>query len=156
MIKYYLIERRSWISLFLCLQVLILFVAYIDTAIPFLPILYIVFLSMIIFIFFLVIRFNKETKFYKSLIDWENILIYLALLLDESPFEKIVESSITSQTDRLRMTSTSNLVSLEQEKDELLAWIHEVKTPLTAMHLMIDRIEESMKGNLTMNGYGSI
>lgn len=31
---------------------------------------------------------------------------------------------------------------LDKEKDDLLAWIHEVKTPLTAMKLMIDRMED--------------
>ena len=41
-------------------------------------------------------------------------------------------------------------MTLEQEKDELLSWIHEVKTPLTAMHLMIDRLDdETMKTHLT-------
>ena len=35
-------------------------------------------------------------------------------------------------------------MTLEQEKDELLSWIHEVKTPLTAMHLMIDRLDDEM------------
>ena len=40
-------------------------------------------------------------------------------------------------------------MSLEQEKDELLSWIHEVKTPLTAMQLMIDRLDnETMKSHL--------
>ena len=41
-------------------------------------------------------------------------------------------------------------MSLEEEKDELLAWIHEVKTPLTAMHLMIERVDdETIKIKLT-------
>ena len=41
-------------------------------------------------------------------------------------------------------------MTLEQEKDELLSWIHEVKTPLTAMHLMIDRMDdEKLKSHLT-------
>lgn len=39
---------------------------------------------------------------------------------------------------------------MTQEKDELLAWIHEIKTPLTAMHLIIERLENrEVKANLT-------
>ena len=49
MIKKYVMERKSWILLFIFVQVLLLFIAYIDSAIPFMPILYIVFLSMILF-----------------------------------------------------------------------------------------------------------
>ncbi len=38
-----------------------------------------------------------------------------------------------------------------QEKDELLAWIHEIKTPLTAMHLMIERLEnQEVKSKLNV------
>ena len=45
---------------------------------------------------------------------------------------------------------SENRWSLEEEKDELLAWIHEVKTPLTAMHLMIERVDdEKLKSQLT-------
>ena len=41
-------------------------------------------------------------------------------------------------------------MTLEEEKDDLLSWIHEVKTPLTAMHLMIERLDdETMKAQLT-------
>ena len=57
-------------------------------------ILYIVFLSMIIFIIFLIIRYNKETKFYKSLEEWENNLDLTSMPNAESPFEKIIENSI--------------------------------------------------------------
>jgi two-component system, OmpR family, bacitracin resistance sensor histidine kinase BceS len=150
MIKQFLIERRSWILLFVCLHGLFLFVASIDSAIPFTPILYIVFLSMIIFIIFLIIRFHRETKFFKSLEEWEQDLDVSAITPAESPFEKIIEQAMMNQTRRLKQEASQNLVTLEVEKDELLAWIHEVKTPLTAMHLMIeDMNEDTLKAKLT-------
>ena len=102
MIKKYLIERRSWIILFLFLQFFIIFVSYFDSTIPLMPILYIVFLSMIIFIIFLIIRYNKETKFYKSLEAWENNLDLTSISNPESPFEKIIENSVTNQTELLK------------------------------------------------------
>ncbi|MNI10738.1 Sensor histidine kinase GraS [compost metagenome] len=112
--------------------------------------LYLVFLSMIFFTIFLVIRYNKETRFYKSLEERENNLDLTSIASPESPFEHIIENSMTRQIDLLQRTASDNLMTLEQEKDDILAWIHEVKTPLTAMHLMIDRLnDEAMKTHLT-------
>lgn len=144
MIKAYIIERRSWIGLFILLQALILFISFIDSAIPFLPLLYIVFLSALIFIIFFIFRYHRETKFFTSLMERENNLDLSTLIEADRPFERIVENSMVSQTELLKQTFTKNLVDLEQEKDDLLAWIHEVKTPLTAMHLMIDRLEDEV------------
>ncbi|WP_141430441.1 sensor histidine kinase [Bacillus sp. 03113] len=149
MIKRYLIEKRSWIILFLFMQFLIIFIAYIDSTIPLKAILYIVFLFIIIFSIFLIIRYNKETKFYKSLQEWEYNLDVAGLADPESPFEKMIEKSITHQADLLNQITSQNLMTVAQEKDDLLSWIHEVKTPLTAMHLMIERLEDaSLKSHL--------
>ncbi|MFH7820036.1 sensor histidine kinase [Neobacillus thermocopriae] len=150
MIKKYWIERKSWILLVLFLEALTLVIAYLDSAIPVLPILYIVFLSLLIFILFLFYRYQKETKFFKSLQEWDNDLDVTRLADAESPFEKIIETSVVNQTELLKRESSYNQMTLEQEKDDLLAWIHEVKTPLTAMSLMIDRLEdEKLKASLT-------
>lgn len=150
MIKKFILERLSWIAIFAFLQLFLLFVAFIDNAIPFTSILYIVFLSLVIFILFLVIRYPKETKFYKSLEEREDNLDLTGLAEPESPFEQIVEKGIIEQTERLKKVALQNQTALEQEKDELLSWIHEVKTPLTAMSLMIDRLQdEKLKTNLT-------
>lgn len=150
MIRKYIIERRSWIMLFMLQQLLIIFVAFIDSAIPLQSILYLVFLSMILFTIFLVFRYNKETRFYKSLEERDDNLDLTSIASSESPFEAIIENSMTNHIELLKKSASLNLMNLEQEKDDLLSWIHEVKTPLTAMHLMIDRIEdETMKTHLT-------
>ncbi|GIN74465.1 sensor protein BceS [Bacillus sp. J14TS2] len=150
MIKRFIIERYSWIFLFLFLQLLLVFVAYIDPSIPLTPILYITFLSSFLFIIFLVIRYQKETRFYKSLNEWSPDLDLTTIIQAESPFEQIIEEALANQTQQLKKESTTHFLSLEQEKDDLLSWIHEVKTPLTAMQLIIDRLEDdTMKTQLT-------
>ncbi|MGG4501227.1 sensor histidine kinase [Paenibacillus polymyxa] len=150
MIKKYLTERRSWILLFVCQQMLILLIAYVDTAIPLMPILYVVFLSMLVFLVFLIVRYPKETKFYRALEEWEGPLQLTGMGEPESPFERIIEHKIVHQTERLQQMISQNQLTLEHEKDELLSWIHEVKTPLTAMHLMIERLDDkSLKAQLT-------
>lgn len=149
MIKTFLRERLSWILLFLFMQLFSLFIAYIDSAVPFLPILYSVFLSMLIFSFFLITRYHKETKFYRNFLEWENGLDITTITNANSPFEEIIEEGITSLAEKQKQLLSENLLLLEQEKDELLSWIHEVKTPLTTLHLIIDRIEdEKIKAQL--------
>ncbi|MDR7074027.1 sensor histidine kinase [Fictibacillus barbaricus] len=150
MIFRYLVERRSWIALFLIQQLILALIAYLDPAIPLTSIGYIIFISVIVFIVFLHFRYQKESSFYNQLEEWEKDFDTSRLTIPSSPFERIVENSIIEQTEHLKRTSFHNRVELEQEKDELLAWIHEVKTPLTAMHLMIQRMDNHpLKPGLT-------
>ncbi|MFJ7744466.1 sensor histidine kinase [Peribacillus sp. NPDC097295] len=150
MIKNFILERFSWIACYLFFHLFILFVAYVDSAIPFPPVLYMVFLSFIMFCIFLTVRYKKETKFYRSLAEQDDNLDLSNIADPESPFERIIERSISNQIDYLKHTASQGQMTLEQEKDELLAWIHEVKTPLTALHLMMDRIQdEELKSHMT-------
>jgi two-component system, OmpR family, bacitracin resistance sensor histidine kinase BceS len=150
MIKRFIQERRSWILFFFFQQFILLFIAYIDSAIPFSSMSYIVFLSFVIFIFFLFLRYQSETAFFKKLEERENDLDISNLSTSKSPFERIVEKSITQQTEHLRITASKNRIQIEQEKDEILSWIHEVKTPLTALHLMVQRMDDDpLKSHLT-------
>ena len=150
MIRKYLLEKASWILFFLFLQLSILFVTYLDSAIPLAAVLYVVLLTTLMFFLFLFIRYKKETRFYKSLAEREDNLDLTNIPEPGSPFEKIIEESINNQSELLKELVTKSQINLEQEKDDLLTWIHEVKTPLTAMRLMIDRLEKgSLKTHLT-------
>ncbi|KOP82795.1 sensor histidine kinase [Cytobacillus solani] len=144
MIRTYLKERRSWILFFITIQLLSLIIGYIDSAGSFRSVQYYVFLSTIIFIVFITVRYHKESRFYLSLEERDNDFDVSSIPEPESPFEWIIENSITNQVMRLKNESEQNLLLLEQEKDDLLSWIHEVKTPLTAINLMIDRIDDKM------------
>ncbi|MGG4093695.1 sensor histidine kinase [Paenibacillus lautus] len=149
MMMAYIRERLSWILFFLFLQLLFLFIAAVDSQIPFLPILYIVFLSMLFFLVFLFVRYNRETKFYKSLQAWDDTYDLAAISEPEHPFESIAMDILSLQTERFKKESSMRLMEIQGEKDELLSWIHEVKTPLTTMQLMIERMEdETLKAQL--------
>ncbi|GBC64473.1 sensor histidine kinase [Bacillus licheniformis] len=149
MLKAFLTERRSWIAIFVLQQILFLFIAYVDASIPFTSILYMTYLSSFIFIVFLIVRFRKETKFYKSLEEWDYNLDVTNIREAETPFETMFEKSMTEQTKQLKQEAAQHRLALENEKDELMAWIHEVKTPLTAMHLIMETIEDqSLKARL--------
>lgn len=142
MIRKYIQERWSWLLLLAGIQLMILFVAFVDASIPFLPILYIVLLNVLLCTLFVFFRFPRETRFYKTLEAWDEVYDLETFKEANSPFEKIVQEAVTSQTERYRKESSVNYHLLEQEKDDLLSWIHEVKTPLTAMQLMIERLPD--------------
>jgi len=150
MIRAFLKEKRSWIIFILFLQVLNLLIASMDKTIPLQSMLYISFLASIFLAIFLAVRYQKETAFYKTLADREDNLDTSNLPSPESPFEEIIEQSILQQTEQLKKEIQHHSLQVEQEKDELLSWIHEVKTPLTALHLIIERIEDhKLKTDLT-------
>ncbi|RXZ01424.1 sensor histidine kinase [Fictibacillus sp. S7] len=147
MIRAFLSERRSWIAAYLVLQLAILSVCYIDSSIPAGSMLYVIFLSLILFALFLVFRYHKETKFYQLLEERENDFDLTSLPEAETPFEKIIENSLVSQSTYLKEKAAFYQEETEEAKDELLGWIHEVKTPLTALRLMIDRLEDEKLKN---------
>ncbi|WP_377890021.1 sensor histidine kinase [Alkalihalobacillus sp. R86527] len=150
MVKAFLIERKSWIGLFLFLQLLLLLVSYVDESISLTSITYVVFLSTFIMMVFFLIRYRIETEFYRKLEDRENDLELWSIPEASSPFEKVVERNIASEIEKLQDAVSRNQVAIEQEKDDLLSWIHEVKTPLTVMSLMIERLEDKeAKAQLT-------
>lgn len=142
MLGKYLIERCSWILFILFVLFFMCFVALIDQSIPFSSVAYIIFLVFLMLIGFIALRYLKEVPFYKKLEEWESSTDIHQLAKPERPFEAIVEHSIRRQTNHLKQEATYNQQLLELEKDQLLAWIHEVKTPLTAMHLIIERMED--------------
>lgn len=142
MIWKYITERRSWLLLLAVVQLIIIAVAYLDSAIPLMPVLYIVMLNVLLCLIFIFLRYPRETRFYKSLETWDQIYDLHAVILPRSPMELIMHEALSAQTDRYKRESRVNIQLLESEKDELLAWIHEVKTPLTAMQLMIERLPD--------------
>ncbi|MDG5473137.1 sensor histidine kinase [Jeotgalibacillus sp. ET6] len=141
MIRKFLMERISWIGLILLLQLVGLTIAYLDPSLSFSSMMYYVFLSLVISSVFIIIRYFRETPFYKELELREATTDLTSFPEPNSPFEGSVYEQVTSAIEKLEKDASHNQLLLEEEKDELLSWIHEVKTPLTAMKLIIDRTE---------------
>lgn len=141
MIFSYLKERISWIILFIVLQVITLIVGYMDMTIPMKSIYYIVFIQFVIGIIFLCIRYRKETKFYKELMEWKPEIDLIDMPEGDTIFSKIVTRALEDQSQIYRKEYTQLQLDVQREKDDLLVWIHEVKTPLTTMQLMLERVE---------------
>ncbi|TFE00625.1 sensor histidine kinase [Jeotgalibacillus salarius] len=142
MIKKFLLERVSWMMLIVLLLFLAMIIAYLDPSLSISSMTYYVFLSLLITTVFVTVRYFKETTFYKQLDSRDPSTDLSSFPEPNSPFEASIYEQVTSSLEQLEKEASSNKVLLEQEKDELMSWIHEVKTPLTAMKLMIDRTED--------------
>lgn len=140
--RHYLAERRSWLLLLVFLHGLPVLVAAVDVSLPLLPVLYITLMSATVSLFFLGARYQRETAFYRQLAASDTTSKPAAGKSAASPFERIVEVALLEQNHHYQSHASTHARLLEQEKDELLAWIHEVKTPLTAMKLTLDRLPE--------------
>lgn len=150
MIRKYIRERLSWIVLVLSMQMLLLFVAAIDRDIPFKPVLYIVFLLLLLFAIFLLLRYSRETRFYQNLLAWDGNNEPEGHLAPRLPMEALVMDQLSKYTEEFRQQNYKLVAQLEEEKDELMSWIHEIKTPLTTMQIMIDRLgDEALKSQLS-------
>lgn len=142
MIRLFLKERASWILFFIFSQLLVLAMGYLDTSIPFLSTVYIAFISCLSFVIFIVMRYEKESRFYKRLETLEPSFDLTAIPEANSPFEAIASERMSEQIQVFKHQLNELQISLEQEKDDMLNWIHEVKTPLTTLQLMIERTED--------------
>lgn len=142
MIRAFLKERLSWTLLFFGFLGLLFFLGYIDPSLSLDSIGYIAFLLTLVFIFFTLIRFNRETPFYKSLKNWQPGDDLAEIRKANTPFEKIVQKTITNQKALYLTELNETKMEVEKEKDDVLAWIHEVKTPLTTLQLIIERVDD--------------
>jgi len=142
MIGIFIRERRSWIAMFVALQLLVLFVAVLDPSVPIASLLYVILLSSLLFAGFLFARYHRETRFYKSLDAWDDTCDPGDLAEPAGPFERMTLDKLMEQSERYKRDSSMRQIEHEEEKDDLLSWIHEVKTPLTAMQLIIDRLDD--------------
>lgn len=139
----YIITRKSWILLFASLlgltDILILFEQGIHVELT--SLLYLNALYIIIFLVFFLWRYKKETKYTAALAklqevmasDWMESLPEPDNHLD-SITNDVLREAFFQFKRKLSQLKESQLI----ENDFTASWIHEVKTPLTAMKLILD------------------
>ncbi|RYG71507.1 HAMP domain-containing histidine kinase [Lentibacillus lipolyticus] len=149
MIRLFLRERLSWILFFSISQLLVLLIGYLDAGMQMNSVLYLVFITSLFFGVFLVVRYHKETRFYRALRDHSQSFDLTTIPETGSPFEEMTSEMIQKQNEVYKTQLEELHTSVEQEKDDILSWIHEVKTPLTTLQLIIERVDDqALKGQL--------
>lgn len=139
----YVKDMKSWILLFIGAIGFIDVILWLDQGmdVEFTSALYFNFLLLLFFMVFLLWRYRVETKFTKELAslidkgieDWRIALPNSTYSHDEVTKEMLHQAAENFS----RELSEMKRVTIH-EGDYIASWVHEVKTPLTAMKLTID------------------
>jgi len=144
MVILYLRERCAWIIFHIILLGTMNLLFYLDIGLSKISITYfnVIFISM--FLLFLTWRYFKETAQFKNFLGniFENNNLNEVNFEMLSPYQrKYFESVIEIIHQKDVLLNSTRMKNLEDTED-VLAWVHEMKTPLTAMKLMIEQIDD--------------
>ena len=136
-------ERITWIlfivGLLLCINVLF----YLDYGFSNVSIGYFNIVTISVTSLFLFWRYKREihqlTNFLGNLSNLNDIL---SDSVELSPFQKRYLDKMSSILEEKELLLNQSKVQLQEDTEDLLAWVHEMKTPLTAMKLMIEQVED--------------
>lgn len=145
----YLKERFAWILFFGFLQLWLNILLTIDVTFTNTSILYINSTNLLLFLVFFLWRFFRETKFIKDVLKVNHgdstFDELIARLPDgQSLFDKMVMDEMQDLIQSAKQELNDSHIVFLEEKDQTLSWIHEMKTPITSMKLMIDNVEDSI------------
>jgi OmpR family two-component system bacitracin resistance sensor histidine kinase BceS len=135
MIGPFLKERRAWILFFLFLQIWLNGLFFIDSGLSKVSILYVNIMNFLMFFLFILWRYVKETKQLKAICEQP---VNRELL---SPFQQKYIDHFQKQYERLEESFQQMKIEVLEQQDEVLAWVHEMKSPMTAMKLIVEQVE---------------
>lgn len=134
-------ERWTWIGFFLLLIGLANVLFMLDAGLASISVWYFNGLSVSCMIVFVSWRYSVEMRKLNEFIQHVDDLDRHYDML--SPFQQqYAEVWLNVLNDREQQVNKMT-VRLQEEKDDLLSWVHEVKTPLTAMQLSIEQVTDS-------------
>lgn len=135
MIWLFIKERKSWIIFFIILHIWMDVIFFIDSGISGISILYLNVMNFLLFGLFIVWRYIKETNQLKA--------IYEQPINEEllSPFQKKYIEHLNKQYEKLEEEFHQIKINMLEQQDGMLAWVHEMKSPMTAMKLIVEQVE---------------
>ena len=134
MIYLFLQQNRTWILFFIVLQISLNVIFYLDEGFESISVIYINVIQVVLFVGFLMWRYKRETSVLQQLIKGE------AVDLPPAYLKKLHEQYEQELSTMQQSLNEANVTRLE-EHDDILAWVHEMKSPMTAMRLMYEQIE---------------
>lgn len=135
MIWLFIKERRAWILFFILMQLWINGLFLLDSGLSSISVFYLNVMNFVLFLAFFIWRYIKETKqlqfMYEQPINEDKL----------SPFQKKVIQHLNEQFNEKEANLNRIKVQLLEQQDEILAWVHEMKSPITAIKLIIEQVE---------------
>lgn len=135
-------SRINWILWLIVLHLIVLGIAYIDVDISVNSILYIIVLNLGLSVVFLIFTYIKEIRFYLHL---ENNIEPEALkhkALADTPFQKEIVDYLYQKITDQKMVVTEQKKQIRSTEVSLTDFVHDIKTPVTALKLMIEKEQD--------------
>ncbi|MET4561680.1 OmpR family two-component system bacitracin resistance sensor histidine kinase BceS [Lysinibacillus parviboronicapiens] len=144
MLLLFLKERLTWIGFHLFIIVVVNVLFSLDVGLMSISITYVNICMVVSFTVFLLWRYIVEVgqlKDFLGNVDGQLDDVH-SKNLDLSPFQDAYFAKIEDVFYVKDMELNKAKVQLQEYTDELLAWVHEVKAPLTSINLMLSQIED--------------
>ncbi|SOC39152.1 sensor histidine kinase [Ureibacillus acetophenoni] len=144
MLFLYIRERWAWIVFFILLLLIMNVLFYLDIGLSGISIGYFNLIVIFLFLSFFGWRYFKETAQFKNFLGnvFENNNLSDLNAENLSPYQrKYMEHFIRILEKKEALLNETKIRVLEDTED-VLAWVHEMKTPLTAMKLMVEQVED--------------
>ena len=125
-------EHKWWIGFVLAINVLINLLLLLDQGFANVSIIYFNLIYYVLFILFLIVQYNKDKKVLREH-DFKQL----------SPVPQKIAEYYEAELGELKHKYILLKSNYSEKEDELLAWVHEMKSPLTAMKLMLDQLDSS-------------
>ncbi|RKJ00020.1 sensor histidine kinase, partial [Butyricicoccus sp. 1XD8-22] len=140
----FLKERWAWISFILALLIFINTIFFLDSGLSGISISYFNIVTILLTVVFFVWRYFKETQ---ALVHFLGNLSNVREPLNSensslSPFQRKYFEEFQKVIQRNEAIINHLKVKHLEDTEGKLAWVHEMKIPLTAMNLMIEQVED--------------
>lgn len=146
-------ERWAWIVFIFMLISFINIVFFLDAGFSGISTSYLNIVTILLVIFFLIWRCFKETQglahFLGNLSNAREFLYSENMSL--SPFQRKYFEEFRDVIEKKEMLLNQSNVKMLEDTENLLAWVHEMKTPLTALKLMIEQVDDNKLRNRLEN-----
>lgn len=129
MIRLFFRQHMSWLLFLTTLQLIVNLILYVDSGFQDVSLFYMNLVWLIVVGFFLVWRYMKDEKAMKMYV------------LDEDNYIQAVASEYEQQLSSNKAELQQQKLMLLNRQDELLAWVHEMKSPMTSLQLLTEQIE---------------
>lgn len=141
----YLRSRLNWLSLIVGFQVFLIILALLDQDLAVQSMLYVILCNVIFTMIFLIFSYNYETSFNKKLSEMKEIEELKHKEAANTPMEEEVLQYLYMMIHRQKQIVSKQTVQIREHEQSLTEFVHEIKTPLTALRLMIDQEEDTTR-----------
>ncbi|WP_436860021.1 sensor histidine kinase [Staphylococcus caeli] len=158
-LKWLLIFLRSriyWILWLVFLHGVFLGVAYLDYDISVYSIFYIIVLNLGISVLFLLFTYIKEIKFFKHLDENVEPEALKHKSLADTPLQQEMVDYLYSQITNQKSLVTQQKQQIQSTEASLTDFVHDIKTPVTAMKLLIEKEQDPERKNALLYEWSRI